>query len=203
MTTRDTISKRPYSITRRTTGRLRPSLTSIRFVLPSSPSIYPSSTLQLTVAQQHEIADRHRLYLHEHKPDFNHRSDEWYTADEIEDQYHYECDYPDDEDLDPEEEEAEKNFIHPVKGHNPFAEYLATGMLQHKPGICRCPNCGWLWDYIGGAFTKAIDARELVDGHKLCEDIILELDRRGVDMSTVDAKVLADGVGKEVESFYV
>jgi hypothetical protein len=133
------------------TGRLRPLPTSMQFV---SLLAYPSSAPKPKV-QQPEIEDRHRLYLHENKPGFDLHAYGWFTEEELEEQDQAYYDYP----VDPKGGEEKKNLIFPGMGHSPFSEYSQTGTLQHKPGVCGCPDCSWLWEHIGRAVFEAMYAQ--------------------------------------------
>jgi hypothetical protein len=103
-------------------------------------------------------------------------------------------------DVDKEKEEAKKNFVNPYSGHSPFFEYLEAGTLKHTPGICRCPDCAWLWAHVERAINVYIADGVEVDFEKLVIAIVTGLHGKGLVGKTLDMKVLVEGICKEMTS---
>jgi hypothetical protein len=116
----------------------------------------------------------------------------WYTADELDAQQSY---MEDQSCYDPEDiaarEEAEETFVYPGFGHNPLAEYLATGTLKHTIGVCKCPECAWVWAHVDRA-----DLNNSAELPQIFIGVLKEMGERVVDMRRVDMNVWMEGVGK-------
>jgi hypothetical protein len=93
-----------------------------------------------------------------------------------------------------------KNFVYPGLGHCPLFEYTETGTLKHTPGICKCPDCAWLWTHLERAIDVSIADGETLDVRKVLVEIVVELHKKGVDVETLDSGVLVGGIGREVKS---